>query len=224
MMRLGRHDLVWISAKGWERHVLGQAAEDTVTVEILAHWFAKRLPLVVGRQSPGDPSLALGLAAPLACGKRKVSLRVPQECVLYHDRFPMAVDIRKLLPPRLRESWQQLCGDLAAHATHARVHGSYGWQRITGLEYIHAQSDIDLHVPALDAGMADQLAGMLDRLEWNGPRVDGELVFPTGAAVAWREWVQWRRGAVDRIMVKHLHGVGLETGIEWLKNRLPVAA
>ena len=59
---------------------------------------------------------------------------------------------------------------------------------------------------------------------WSGPRVDGELVFPRGEAVAWREWLQWRRGEVDSVMVKRLHGVALEQGLAWLDDCLLLAA
>jgi len=113
---------------------------------------------------------------------------------------------------------------LAAHATNPRVHGSYGWQRITGLEYVTAHSDIDLHLAVFDADIADRVAALLDRFDWKGPRIDGELLFPSGDAVAWREWLQWRRGAVGRVMVKRLHGVTFETGQQWLMDRSHVAA
>jgi phosphoribosyl-dephospho-CoA transferase len=214
MMRLRRHDLVWLSAQGWEDHVLGQAA-DTVARACLAHWYAKRLPLVVGRQTLGEPELALGLAAPGAWERRKLPAKVPRDCVLYHDRFAKAAEIRHLLAARLRHSWLELCGELAAQGTDPRVHGSFGWQRITGLEYITPQSDIDLHLSVRDADIADRIASVLDRFKWKGPRIDGELLFPNGDGVAWREWLQWRRGGVSRIMVKRLHGVAMEEGLQW---------
>ena len=99
MMLLRRHDLVWLSSKGWHDHVLPQAA-DAVAAECLAHWLARRLPLVVARQTLGDPALALGLAAPAVWEKRRLSLKVPRDAVLYHDRFPKAADIRHLCVPR----------------------------------------------------------------------------------------------------------------------------
>jgi phosphoribosyl-dephospho-CoA transferase len=217
MMRLRRHDLVWLSAQGWEDHVRGQA-KDTVAQECIAHWHANRLPLVVARQAPGDPDLTLGIATPTAWERRKLPVKVPRDCVLYHDRFAKAAEIRHLLPTRLRNSWLDLCGELAAQGTGAHVHGSYGWQRVTGLEYITAASDIDLHVTVPDAETADRVASLLDRFDWRGPRVDGELLFPNGDGVAWREWLQWRRRAVDRIMVKHLHGIALKEGLEWRQD------
>ena len=218
MMLLRRHDLVWLSSKGWHDHVLPQAA-DAVAAECLAHWLARRLPLVVARQTLGDPALALGLAAPALWEKRRLSLTVPRDTVLYHDRFPKAADIRHLLPGRLRGQWVDLAGALGELATNPRVHGSYGWQRITGLDYVTPRSDIDLHMSVFDADIADRAVAALEHFGWKGPRIDGELLFPSGDAVAWREWQQWRRGSVDRIMVKRLYGVVLEKGAGWLDDR-----
>ena len=44
--------------------------------------------------------------------------------------------------------------------------------------------------------------------------LDGELVFPDGRAVAWREWQPWREQRVDRILVKRLQGVVMERALE----------
>jgi len=222
MMCLRRHDLVWLSAQGWRNHVLRDVA-DSEAADCLRHWFAQRLPLVVGRQTPGESQLALGLAAPAVWDRRKIALKVPRDCVLYHDRFPKAAEIRSLLSPGLRKRWLSLCGDLGDLASNPRVHGSYGWQQITGLEYIAARSDIDLQLSVGDADTADRVTSLLERFTWKGPRIDGELLFPTGAAVAWREWLQWRRGAVDRVMVKRLYGVALVKGLEWLQDQPAVA-
>jgi phosphoribosyl-dephospho-CoA transferase len=219
---LRRHDLVWLSRAGWD-HLL-DGAGDAEELACLGHWCEHRLPLVVGRQDPRCPELALGLAAPLAWSRRKIALRVPQACVLYHDAFPRAVEAARLLPVPLRPRWAELNAMLAAAEVHPRVHGSYGWQRLTGLRYLTPASDVDLLLPVAGADAADAAAQRLDAFQWAGPRIDGELIFADGSAVAWREWLQWRRGAVDRILVKRLHGVVLEQGVDWLGSRKAVAA
>ena len=146
---------------------------------------------------------------------------VPAQHVLFHDRFPRARAIAPLLQFGLRGRWLQLAAQLHAHGVDARVHGSHGWQCLTGLRYLTPQSDLDLLLPVADAEMADAVAEGLERFAWTGPRLDGELLFPNGAAVAWREWLQWRRGSVDRILVKRLHGVSLEQGERGLQGTAP---
>jgi phosphoribosyl-dephospho-CoA transferase len=44
------------------------------------------------------------------------------------------------------------------------------------------------------------------KLKW---RVDGELVFPNGWALAWREYAQLIGGKVDRVLVKERNGAQL---------------
>jgi hypothetical protein len=41
------------------------------------------------------------------------------------------------------------------------------------------------------------------------PRLDGELLWPDGAAVAWREWAAWRAGQVGALLVRRIDGVNL---------------
>jgi phosphoribosyl-dephospho-CoA transferase len=211
---LRRHDLVWLSREGWE-HLLRQPQAPDVAA-CLEHWCGQRLPLVVGRQAPDQSGLALGLAAPIEWGRRKIALQVPDGCVLYHDGFPAAREVGRLVLPSLRQRWVGLWQSLAELRVQTRVHGSHGWQRLTGLRYLTPRSDMDLLMPVPDAGSADAVAACLHRFDWEGPRIDGELLFPGGSAVAWREWLQWRLGAVDRILVKRLHGVELEQGLGWL--------
>jgi phosphoribosyl-dephospho-CoA transferase len=221
-MLLRRHDLVWLSAQGWDR-VMQEAADDQAS-RCLAHWFAQRLPLVVGRQDLGATDLSLGLAAPLQWDKRKLALRAPRACVLYQNCFPRALDVRTLLPFRLRDDWIELCRRLAGLGANPRVYGSYGWQRITQLEYLTRQSDLDLLLSVSDGADADRVAQCLDAFRWAGPRIDGELLFPDGNAVAWREWLRWRRGDTVDLLVKSLHGVALKSDAGWFAPSAVVAA
>jgi phosphoribosyl-dephospho-CoA transferase len=89
-----------------------------------------------------------------------------------------------------------------------RVYGSFGWQQLCGLPCVHEGSDLDLlaHVP--DLGTAGQVVWLLQglKLTW---RVDGELVFPNGWALAWREYAQLIGGKVDRVLVKQYSGAQL---------------
>ena len=220
--RLRRHELVWLSRETWLQLLAG--SHEPEVLACLHHWCERGLPLVIGRQDPGQPELELGLPTPIVWGRRKVSLRVPHGCVLYHHTFPRATEVARLLPLAIRPQWDALITALAAGGTPPRVHGSFGWQQLTGLRYVMPGSDIDLHLSVPDVQAADAAAGRLEAFQWAGPRVDGELVFPNGSAVAWREWLQWRRGTVQQILVKRLYGVALEQDLERLECRQVVAA
>jgi phosphoribosyl-dephospho-CoA transferase len=98
----------------------------------------------------------------------------------------------------------------------ARVYGSYGWQQLTGMDYVHAKSDIDLLVEVRTVAQADQASALLCTANDAGPlRIDGELAFESGAAVAWREWLRFRSGQTEQILVKRLAGATLEDAAVW---------
>jgi len=131
---------------------------------------------------------------------------------------------RALRALRARSAWRDLCAGLHAVGAAPRVYGSYGWQLLTGLDHVRAGSDIDLWLPVADAEHADAVAGRLQRFEADGPRLDGELVFGDGAAVAWREWLAWRVGRVNGLLVKTLDGCSLVHSRAWQATTMAEAA
>ena len=219
MVALRRHLLARLSTAGWAG-VLARPW-DPVALDCLTHWATRQAPLVVTQQRAGLPpdQLALGLPAPLRWRRRRIALHVPADSVLYFDDFPPAHAIVGLLPVAQRSAWLVLAGTLAELGAAPRVYGSFGWQHLTGLNYLHAGSDVDLRLTAADPAAADAATAQLLRADPTGPRVDGELVFPDGSAVAWREWRQSRARQVDRILVKRLCGATMELGDKWLMER-----
>ena len=207
---LHRQQLVRLSGPGWT-HVLG-APWDADARACLTLWAARGLPLVVTRQPPShDDTLATGLPAPSRFRRRRLAVAVAPRDVLFLDEFPNADAVTRLLPRGLATAWRSLAATLAASDCAARVYGGYGWQALTRLAYVHAASDLDLLLPVSSSAQADEVAHALASLAWDGPRLDGELLFPDGAAVAWREWRDHRQGRVAQVLVKRLRGVALET-------------
>ena len=207
---LHRHQLAWLTPQGWAR-VLDRPW-DAIAGECLGHWAAHRLPLVVTRQSTcGDRSgtIAMGLPAPGRWERRRLALCVPRADVLYFDEFPHAERVLNLLPHAARGDWRSLCAGLVACGAVARVHGSFGWKHVTGLDHVHPGSDIDVWVTVSDADQADAVVAQLESFPHSRPRLDGELVFDGGKAIAWREWLPWRAGRVKSVLVKHLDGSSL---------------
>jgi phosphoribosyl-dephospho-CoA transferase len=207
---LRRQQLLHLSAPGW-MHVL-EAPWDATARSCLGLWAARGLPLVVTRQPAlHDTMLATGLPAPARYRRRRLALVVAPQDVLYFDEFPVADAVARLLPRPVVASWRCLLAMLAATDCTPRVYGGYGWQTLTRLAYVHPDSDLDLLLPVIDATHADAVVNAVGRAAWTGPRLDGELLFPDGAAIAWREWRDYRQGRAAQVLVKRLRGVALET-------------
>ncbi|WP_309626418.1 malonate decarboxylase holo-[acyl-carrier-protein] synthase [Methylibium sp.] len=224
MDALRRHQLVWLDDGGWDQVL--RASRDTAVLDAaglacLEHWAEQRWPLVVTRQGalPGstdlDAPLALGLPAPARWGRRRIGVLASRRALLRHGEFASAAELTPSLPRPLRRDWQRLCDGLSAFGVTARVYGSHGWQRLTGLDYVHDRSDIDLLLDVASAAHADRVCALLEPFGAMAPRIDGELAFTDGSAVAWREWVRLRAGQTGQVLVKHLAGATLRSAGHW---------
>jgi len=210
MPALHRHKLAWLSPQGW-RQALTFAPEHA---EALQSWRRGNWPLVARRQDAGAAAgeVALGLPLP-PCpvkGKVRIALRLPAATVLRSSEPLTLVSALPALPPRWQAGAAALAAQAAAQRITLRVYGSVAWQALTGLHYLGPRSDIDLlfypdGVSALQAG-----AALFQRHADHLP-LDGEIVFPSGRAVAFKEWLlALEGGAGMRVMVKDHAGVSLQ--------------
>lgn len=170
----------------------------------VADWCAAGRPLVIARRRSEDGAgeLRLGLAMP---DKRRIGLHVRTEAVT--GRLPPlplaeAVDAAPAV-------WRPMLTDLARRAqelgTAAAVYGSLAWQQRTGLRYVRPESDIDLLFAPCGRRQLEGLLELLMAVGNDSPRLDGEILLPDGAAVAWRELA----GRPARLLVKGATEVGL---------------
>jgi phosphoribosyl-dephospho-CoA transferase len=216
---LARHDLVWLRAGAWARllaQAAAMAAPDATAMACLAHWASNNLPWVVTRQAAGfeggraDEALALGLAAPNQWLRRRIAAELRIDDVQRVGRFPLVAEIAPVLAPMQRAAWAALCGELMRWAPGARVCGSHAWQLLSGLACLRAGSDLDLLLPVDTREQADRVVDLLQTAGAELPQLDGELLFPEGVAVAWREWAAVRQRSGPSVLVKHLRGVRLQ--------------
>lgn len=214
MAALHRHQLALLTDAGWQQVLAG--AWDAPARDCLAHWAQRRLPLVVTRQRPqGDGAVCLGLPAPGRWERRRIALAVPRAAISHFGAFAPALHLAPWLDAPLRAPWRRLCAALSACGAQARVYGSHGWQLLTGLDHLRPGSDIDLCIAVDGPAQADAAAALLQAWPDEGPRLDGELVFDAGSAVAWREWQAWRAGRTAAMLVKRLDGVALAQAPFW---------
>lgn len=199
-----RHDLLVIDPGRWAA-VLARLPERDET-GLLAEWASLGRPVIVRRRFPGEPQAAVpvGVQLPLAAGRRRVALLVPQDAVVGRPDRP---DIAAALP-HAPAAWHPTLTALLALpglAGPARVFGSLLWQYVTGLSYLREQSDLDLTFPC--AGDPAAAAAAIAAIDRGGcPRIDGELLLRDGSACHWREVAQASGGD---ILVKTDHGVAL---------------
>lgn len=208
-----RHELVWLTERGWRYARATVAAGD---IDMIDRWHQADWPAVVRRaeQRLAPGLLSIGIAVPpqtVGGAKIRVACHVP------------ATEVRRHVPP-LRiaqvieaapQPWQSSLAALEQQAATVegmavRVYGSVALQALTGQAYLGATSDIDLLLhPATRA----QLFAGLDLLSSHATRLplDGEIIFPRGRAVAWKELLRaLSSGPGARVLVKHMQGVALE--------------
>ena len=201
-----RHTRVWPTA--FARASMADGALDATARAALDLWSARGWPLVVRRRD-GDESIcpdekiAVGLPLPPALGKRRLKFHITNDGVAAHAPALALDDVVAAMEP----AWQCALAPLARDAARARiafrVFGSAAWQTQTGLVYLHDQSDIDLLVEPASIDELETAIALFERFERRTPiRLDGEIVFPGGDAVAWREWNRAR--SAGRVLAKRL--------------------
>ena len=210
---LSRHDLVWLNGAGWDAALEGALEGAHATDRaVLDEWRNKDWPLVATRMAPDAAAgtLCLGLSAPPQPGsaaRRRIALRAPAAGMARSSRaLPLAEAIASA--PVV---WQPALSALReqARGLDLRVYGSLALQTLTGHAYVGPNSDIDLlFTPASKQELMEGVR-MLETQALQLP-LDGEIVFPGGAAVAWKEWLMATAGGA-RVMVKDSAVVRLAT-------------
>jgi phosphoribosyl-dephospho-CoA transferase len=176
---------VWLSKEAWQEavHAL-QPAEQKVCQE----WEAARWPLVVRRQiaAPGQVGVGLALPPNSATGqKSKISLSCDLNGIVRQQSPLLLRQALGAAPDAWKPGLAALDAALAEHGMECAVYGSLAWQSMTGQEYLHGDSDIDVSVPLQSVAQLEAAGHALQAAKLP---LDGELLFPMQQAVAWKEW------------------------------------
>ena len=207
-MRIHRHDLRRVNSTVWD--VLLRSRPDLAELPLVADWARCERPVMVRRRMASDSAEGVPAALPLppTYGKRRLGFSLAS--VTDGVALPPVLlrEAAQAAPPAWHPIIEELLelGDITG--TRPRVFGALLWEHATGLPYLSAQSDLDLLWSVSDEDTATALVKGLDRLDRAGPiRLDGELTFPDGAAVNWRELEQ---GSAD-LLIKTMDGVEMRT-------------
>ena len=208
---LERHMLVWLSEEGWNVARASTEPQHNLAFKL---WQAQDWPLIVRRVDADAPADQVCLGLPLppdedTGAKVRIALRAH---VSHIRKMAPALELAAVL--RSSESpWRApltaLEHDAAAMQLRLRVYGSMAMQALTELPYVSSTSDVDiLFYPDSRKQLEDGIT-ILSRHAALLP-LDGEIVFPGGAAVSWKEWRMVIANPA-KVMVKELRSVRLAT-------------
>ena len=182
-----RHDLVWLDPGVDAGRFVG-AAGHAVRAR---NWVKQGRPLVVARQS--EPAagqagqLILGFTPQSAPMRKRIALRAPRAAIIRHSRPLLLLDAIDHAPRIWRPGMYSLHALCAKTGAVPRVYGSLSAQAFTGASYLDEASDLDLLLECSEATQVHALLAALETFPLQTPRIDGEILAPTGWAVAWRE-------------------------------------
>lgn len=200
-----RHDLVWLTPLGWDA-ALARALPDQR--EAIGRWREQGWPLVVRRDEAGAApgTVALGLAMPPdAAGiKRRIALHALGSDIAKSAPALALCDAADEAPLH----WRPALDTLMRSGLPLRAFGSLALQALTRQPYLTAKSDIDLLFQPTSRSMLDSGLALMSGCTLP---LDGEIVFPSGDAVAWKEWL-----GAERVLVKRIASLRLAPVAELL--------
>lgn len=183
-----RHDLVWLTHRGWDRVRAGAPQDARAALDA---WRDAGWPAVVRRAETelAASEVAIGFAMPPRAadgGKLRVACRVELSDVKRRTRALPLVGALDAVPEAWRAGLARLEQEAAGAGLGLAVYGSVALEALTGQHYLRPESDIDLLLRPLSR---EQLMAGLDLLAIHAASLplDGEVVFPDGRAVSWKE-------------------------------------
>ena len=191
-----RHELLHVAPDVWASALAQRPA--LADLPLLECWAKREWPVIVRRRAEGeDPGMVpVGVPLPPAAGKRRVALLIPPEGVLQRSRPPLLHASASAADPNWRSTIDALVAVGARSAVEPAAFGSLLWQHLTGLGYLTPHSDLDVLWPIPADFDVHSLVCNIAQVQRDAPlRIDGEIIFPDGSAVNWRELWNARQAA-----------------------------
>jgi phosphoribosyl-dephospho-CoA transferase len=191
-----RHDLVWLNPEIDAGKFASKDQEEQVRI-----WVKNNFPMVVARQSyplaKESNQIILGFTLPSAPMRTRVLLTADRAAIIQHRRPILLCDAIQFAPENWRANMVKLNELFEKSGVTARIYGSLSSEIFTGIKYLDEASDLDL---LLVCGEDTKLNELLIQLETfpEMPRIDGEILSPSGWATSWRELATVLRSATQR--------------------------
>lgn len=196
-----RHDLAYLRPGTRFRFHCG--VSDPALAQRVSDWIERGRPLVVARQVGHAEEILLGLTLPASEGRRRIGCLVARQDVL-QVTGPLAVTrCLHRLQPDVAAPLAALATRLLAGGVRIGVYGSLAWEVLSTEIYRHAASDVDV---ICDVSSPEQtelaLAALCETASRLACGLDGEIRFPDGRAVAWKELGGVWPGRNSQVLVK----------------------
>lgn len=216
-----RHDRAWL-------HVSAAFRSDCMVADgshwqQVQEWIRLGRPLVVPRQAASTTWVSLGLALPARCGRKRLSIQVERKDIAtISPPMPLAMCLPAVSGPD-RNCLARL--DAALHGAGVRIgiYGSMAWELASGETYRNEASDLDVVCDVFDRNQVDTVLAVLQEaaVGLSFP-LDGEIRFPGGQAVAWRELLSCRNTPGAKVLAKgneEIELVAIETLMDGLREK-----
>ena len=185
-----RHGLVWLTETGW------QSAIQTLNPhfhKILKQWSARNWPVVVRRSDPTTPpeEIYVGISlSPVQRGfKEKIGFKILKEQISKYQQLLPLEDIISYAPLKWQAKLHRMVQDFKNKGISVYVYGSLAWQAMTEQGYLTQESDVDILLFPKTRLEYDTSMSILKNYGRYIP-LDGEMCFPSGHSVAWKECIK----------------------------------
>lgn len=182
-VNFSRHDLLFL-----DRFELPENPDGV----LIARWLEAGRPAIVRRPGIafGGEGVHCGIPLPAENGKRRIAFIAPMSSIMSHSGLPELEKCLRLLPQERQLQLSELLDSCRNGNFNPEVFGSLAWQHLTGLNYLHEDSDIDLRFRVRDSRELERLAAILRGFRQPCAELcDIEVELWNGMAFSWREFM-----------------------------------